>query len=169
MPTNLPPEYYEVQKRLKAADSPEEKLECLEELLTTVPKHKGTDKLRASLRQKISKLKTTSEAKSKTGKHDSVYRVEKEGPARVLVLGAPNVGKSALLNAILGQERVLVSAEPGTTRDAVDTPFEYQGKPLMLIDTAGIRRRGRGAGLARGLRATLSGDAARRVNLGRTP
>lgn len=62
---------------------------------------------------------------------------------RLAIVGRPNVGKSALVNAILGRERVLVSAEPGTTRDAVDTPFEYEGQPLVLIDTAGIRRRGR--------------------------
>ena len=62
---------------------------------------------------------------------------------RLAIVGRPNVGKSALVNTILGQERVLVSPEPGTTRDAVDTPFEYQGKRLVLIDTAGIRRRGR--------------------------
>ncbi|MDO8612311.1 MAG: ribosome biogenesis GTPase Der, partial [Dehalococcoidia bacterium] len=62
---------------------------------------------------------------------------------RLAIVGRPNVGKSALVNAILGQERVLVSAEPGTTRDAVDTPFDYGGKRLVLIDTAGIRRRGR--------------------------
>ncbi len=62
---------------------------------------------------------------------------------RLAIVGRPNVGKSALVNAILGQERVLVSAEPGTTRDAVDTSLEYQGKRLLLIDTAGIRRRGR--------------------------
>jgi len=62
---------------------------------------------------------------------------------RLAIVGRPNVGKSALVNAILGQERVLVSAEPGTTRDAVDTSLEYQGKQLLLIDTAGIRRRGR--------------------------
>ncbi|HEV8573708.1 MAG TPA: ribosome biogenesis GTPase Der, partial [Dehalococcoidia bacterium] len=59
------------------------------------------------------------------------------------VVGRPNVGKSALINAILGQERVIVSEEAGTTRDAVDTPFLYKDKPLVLIDTAGIRRRGR--------------------------
>lgn len=62
---------------------------------------------------------------------------------RLAIVGRPNVGKSALVNAVLGQDRVLVSAEPGTTRDAVDTPFDYQGKRLLLIDTAGIRRRGR--------------------------
>jgi GTP-binding protein len=72
-----------------------------------------------------------------------------EAPVEVLrlaIVGRPNVGKSALVNAILGRERVLVSAEPGTTRDAVDTPFEYEGKRLVLIDTAGLRRRGRIAG-----------------------
>ncbi len=71
---------------------------------------------------------------------------EAEAPAETLplaIVGRPNVGKSSLVNAILGRERVLVSAEPGTTRDAVDTPFEYEGKRLVLIDTAGIRRRGR--------------------------
>ena len=62
---------------------------------------------------------------------------------RLAIVGRPNVGKSALVNRILGQERVLVSPEPGTTRDAVDTPFEYGGKQLVLIDTAGIRRRGK--------------------------
>jgi GTP-binding protein len=62
---------------------------------------------------------------------------------RLAIVGRPNVGKSALLNAILGRERVLVSEEPGTTRDAVDTPFEYGGQSLVLIDTAGIRRRGK--------------------------
>jgi GTP-binding protein len=62
---------------------------------------------------------------------------------RLAIVGRPNVGKSALVNAILGRERVLVSAEPGTTRDAVDTPFEYEGQELVLIDTAGLRRRGK--------------------------
>jgi len=69
-----------------------------------------------------------------------------EAPADTLklaVVGRPNVGKSALINAILGQDRVIVSEEAGTTRDAVDTPFVYRDKPLVLIDTAGIRRRGR--------------------------
>ncbi len=62
------------------------------------------------------------------------------------IVGRPNVGKSALVNAILGREQVMVSEEPGTTRDAVDTPFEYNDTRLLLIDTAGIRRRGRVAG-----------------------
>ena len=59
------------------------------------------------------------------------------------VVGRPNVGKSSIVNRLLGQERVVVAAEPGTTRDAIDTPLEYQGHRLVLIDTAGLRKRSR--------------------------
>lgn len=60
---------------------------------------------------------------------------------RVAVLGRPNVGKSSLVNALLGEERVVVDPRPGTTRDAVDTFLVYEGRPVVLIDTAGLRRR----------------------------
>jgi GTP-binding protein len=63
--------------------------------------------------------------------------------ARIAVIGRPNVGKSSLVNRLLGYDRVLVSQEPGTTRDAIDTPFTYEGRRYQLVDTAGIRRKGR--------------------------
>jgi GTP-binding protein len=65
---------------------------------------------------------------------------------RVAVVGRPNVGKSSLVNRLLGQERLLVSPLPGTTRDAIDTPLRHQGTEFLLIDTAGIRRRGKTEG-----------------------
>lgn len=67
---------------------------------------------------------------------------ETEGP-RIAIVGRPNVGKSRLLNAILGQERAIVSDVPGTTRDSLNTKVTWAGQPLTLVDTAGIRRRGK--------------------------
>jgi GTPase len=62
---------------------------------------------------------------------------------KVALIGRPNVGKSSLVNAILGEERVIVSSEAGTTRDAIDTPFEMDGQKYVIIDTAGMRKRGK--------------------------
>ena len=82
---------------------------------------------------------------------------------RVAILGRPNVGKSSLVNALIGDERSLVTAVPGTTRDPVDTTVSFQGKRVLLVDTAGIRRPGLTKGveqysLLRGLRAMERAD-----------
>ena len=61
----------------------------------------------------------------------------------VAVIGRPNVGKSSLVNRLVGEERVVVSATPGTTRDAIDTPFAFRDRTLVFVDTAGLRRRGK--------------------------
>jgi GTP-binding protein len=78
---------------------------------------------------------------------DALIAVEGEDKAvAIAIVGRPNVGKSSLLNAILGEERTIVSEVPGTTRDAIDTPLAWGRSEVILIDTAGVRRRGRVAG-----------------------
>ena len=67
---------------------------------------------------------------------------------RVAIVGRPNVGKSTLVNALVGEERVLVYGEPGTTRDAIEVPFERNGRRYTLVDTAGLRKRGKSHGAA---------------------
>src|SRR5215469_10648040 len=68
---------------------------------------------------------------------------EDAGAIRIAIIGRPNVGKSTLVNRLLGEERVIASAEPGTTRDSILVPFERDGRRFLLIDTAGVRRRAR--------------------------
>lgn len=72
-----------------------------------------------------------------------VEEEDDDAVVKVAIVGRPNVGKSSLLNRLLGHERSVVSAVPGTTRDSIDTPVEYGGARMLLIDTAGIRRRGK--------------------------
>ncbi|MDR3305249.1 MAG: ribosome biogenesis GTPase Der [Clostridiales Family XIII bacterium] len=72
---------------------------------------------------------------------DAAKEGEEDDSLRLAIIGKPNVGKSSLVNALVGENRVIVSEIAGTTRDAIDTPFEYEGEKFVLIDTAGIRRR----------------------------
>ncbi len=88
-----------------------------------------------------------------TGVEDMLERVVEDFPKhlgempddtlKLAIIGRPNVGKSSMLNALVGEERAIVSDIPGTTRDAIDTPIVYKGQAFRLIDTAGIRRRGK--------------------------
>ncbi len=137
MPTNLPPEYYDADERFREARLPEEKIEYLEEMITTVPKHKGTDHLRADLRRKLSKLKEAAENKKGKTRHESVYSVDKEGAGRVAVIGAPNVGKSALVAAVT-HAAPKVSEYPFTTWAPLPGMMPVDDIQIQLIDTPAL-------------------------------
>ncbi len=134
MPTNLPPEYFRAEERYRAAKSPEEKISLLEELIATVPKHKGTDKLRADLRRKLGQLRDVARARKKTGGHASLFHIEKEGAARAVLVGPANTGKSALLN-VLTHASPKIADSPYTTWCPMPGMMEHKNVQIQLIDT----------------------------------
>jgi ribosome-interacting GTPase 1 len=139
MPTNLPPEYFDAEERFREAKSPGEKIERLEELIRTVPKHKGTDKLRADLRRKLSKLKDSAQAKKKVSKRESVFSIDKEGAGQVAVVGPANVGKSALVAALTNAEPE-VAPYPCSTWVPTPGMMQVENIQIQLIDTPPLDR-----------------------------
>ncbi|MGD8667101.1 MAG: TGS domain-containing protein [Desulfobacterales bacterium] len=134
MPTNLPPEYYDAEKRLRSSKTPAEKLACLDEMISIVPKHKGTDKLRADLRKRVSKLKSAAQAKKSLGRHESAYHINKEGAGQVVVIGATNVGKSALVARVTNASPE-VADFPYTTWKPTPGMMPIENIQVQLIDT----------------------------------
>jgi ribosome-interacting GTPase 1 len=139
MPTNLPPEYFEVEQRYRAARSSAEKVACLEELISTIPKHKGTDHLRADLRRRLSKLKNETQAKKGGGKRSSAFHIDKEGAGQAVLVGPPNVGKSALV-AALTNAAPEVSDAPYTTWQPTPGMMRVGNVQIQLVDTPPLQR-----------------------------
>jgi ribosome-interacting GTPase 1 len=139
VPANLPPEYFAVEKRYRDAKAPAEKLSALEEMLAVIPKHKGTDKLRADLRRRVSKLKSKQRTKKATSRRDVGYRIEREGAGQVVLVGPPNVGKSALV-AALSNATPEVADFPHTTRKPTPGMLTFEDIQIQLIDTPPVTR-----------------------------
>ncbi|MEE9583837.1 MAG: GTPase, partial [Dehalococcoidales bacterium] len=132
MPANLPPQYFEAEKGFRAAKNPAEKIAALEEMLAIMPKHKGTDHLRAELRNRIAKL--TQLAAKKSGAQRASMAIEREGAAQVAVVGLPNSGKSQLLAGITNASPV-VAEYPLTTHSAMPGMMAFEDIQVQLIDT----------------------------------
>jgi len=134
LPANLPPAYFEVEKRYREAKTPTEGIAALEEMLAIMPKHKGTDKLKADLRRRISKLKSKQQHKKKLGKRDSGYTVEREGVGQVVLMGTANVGKSALVAALTNADPQ-VADFPHSTWKPTPGMMYFEDVQIQLIDT----------------------------------
>lgn len=143
MPANLPPQYYELEREFKKEKDPTEKLRLAKELLAMMPKHKGTDKLQADLKAKISKLKKEIEGSGRKhgARHvDDHSHIEKEGAAQIILIGPPNSGKSSIVDA-LTHARPLIGDYPYTTREPVAGMTTFETVHFQLIDTPPISDR----------------------------
>lgn len=134
MPANLPPPYFEAEKRYREGRTPEEKIEALEDMLTIMPKHKGTDKLRADLRRRIAKHKSDSRERKGAGKRESAYNIDKEGAAQAIVIGPPNTGKSSLV-AVLTNARPEIADFPHSTWSPTPGMALFENIQFQLVDT----------------------------------
>ncbi len=132
MPANLPPQYFDAEKTFRAAKSPGEKIAALEEMLAIMPKHKGTDHLRADLRTRIAKL--TQMLGKKSGGQRMSMVIEREGAAQVAVIGLPNSGKSQLVASITNASPA-VAEYPLTTHRALPGMMEFEDIKVQLLDT----------------------------------
>jgi hypothetical protein len=132
MPANLTPQYLEAEKRFKQAQSISEKIAALEEMMATIPKHKGTEKLQAELKKKMSVLRKEAEHSRKSGRRDS-FVVEREGARQLALAGAPNAGKSRLVRA-LTNATTEVADYPYTTRVPVPGMLLFENVRLQLVD-----------------------------------
>jgi ribosome-interacting GTPase 1 len=132
MPANLPPEYYAAESDYKKASTPQEKITALETLISTVPKHKGTDKLRADLRRRLSKLRDESAKKKKSGRGD-LYTVEKQGAAQAALVGFANSGKSSLLASVTNAHPVIADF-PMSTVMPLSGMMPYEDIQFQLVD-----------------------------------
>ena len=140
MPANLPPQYYELEREFRAEKDNREKLRMAEELLRMMPKHKGTDKLQAEMKAKISALKKKLEQPGKSAgtrqapAHD---HIDKEGAGQVILIGPPNSGKSSLVDALTAA-KPLVADYPYSTREPQAGMMTYKSIQIQLIDTPPI-------------------------------
>jgi ribosome-interacting GTPase 1 len=132
MPANLPPEYFQTEKRFKEAATPQEKAIALEELISTVPKHKGTDKLRADLRKRLAQLREDAAKRKKSGKGD-LYAVEKQGAGQVALAGFANSGKSSILKSLTNANPV-VADYPVSTVTPLSGMMPFEDIQFQLVD-----------------------------------
>jgi len=135
MPANLPPHYHEAEKRYRAARTVPEKVAALQEMLALMPKHKGTDHLKADLRARIARhLEELDHPTASRGGRPYPFAIRKEGAGQAVLVGPPNSGKSSLLAALTGAN-VRVGAYPFTTQVPEPGMLRFENIHIQVVDT----------------------------------
>ncbi|MBN2019359.1 MAG: TGS domain-containing protein [Sedimentisphaerales bacterium] len=132
MPANLTPDYYKAEQWYREATTAEEKILALERMLAVMPKHKGTDHLKADIRRKLSALKEHEEKRHKAGGVD-IFHVPRMGAGQVVLLGLPNSGKSSIVE-VLTNAKVHVAQFPYATNAPVPGMMNYEGVHIQIVD-----------------------------------
>lgn len=132
MPANLTPQYLEAERRFKSVKTTEDKVEALEEMLATIPRHKGTEKMQADLKRRLSKLRAE-QARRPASRAGIMHRVEKEGTGQVALVGPPNSGKSLLVRR-LTHAAPEVADYPFSTRVPLPGMMPFEDVQVQLVD-----------------------------------
>jgi len=132
MPANLTPDYLEAERRFKSAKTTEDKIAALEEMMATIPRHKGTEKMQADLKRRLSKLRAE-QARRPASRIGIIHRVEKEGAGQVVMVGPPNSGKSLLVRR-LTHAMPEVADYPFTTRVPLPGMMPFEDVQVQLVD-----------------------------------
>src|SRR5512135_1176646 len=138
MPANLTPDYLAAERAYKAAESVHEKVAALEEMLATLPKHKGTEKLQADLKHRLSQARRESQKKG-PGHSAPAYLVKREGAGQIALVGPPNAGKSQLVCA-LTHAKPEVADYAYTTRMPSPGMMAFEDVQIQLVDLPPIGR-----------------------------
>lgn len=138
MPANLSPQYQAAEERYRAAESIEEKIEALHDMLATIPKHKGTEKLQADIKRRLSKALEDQEHGKKAGgrRHDPGH-IPREGAGQIALIGPPNAGRSSIL-ACLTHAHPEIADYPFTTTAPLPGMMPFEDVQVQLIDTPPI-------------------------------
>ncbi len=132
MPANLTPEYLAAEARFKSVKTTPEKIEALEEMFSTIPKHKGTEKMQADIKRRLAKLRSE-QSKRPASRAGLLYKVDKEGAGQLTMVGPPNSGKSALVRA-LSHATPEVADYPFTTRAPQPGMMPFEDIQFQLVD-----------------------------------
>jgi ribosome-interacting GTPase 1 len=132
MPANLTPAYFKAEQWYRQATTAEEKILALEQMLAVMPKHKGTDKLKADIRQKLSVIREGEEKRRKSGGVD-IFHIPRGGAGQIVLLGMPNTGKSSIVG-LLSDAKVHIADFPFATNAPVPGMMHFEDVPIEIVD-----------------------------------